>query len=427
MATGGEGTGGDGAAVGLSGWRWRATLVVLGLAALLDVFFVVEGGAGTALALLALLVFTGVCALAVHGLRGGGDRLLRAASQAAALSFIGSAGLAIAAVGSGASVGFGFVEGTALTLLLVACWRRAASRGQQAVAGAVTLAVVALPTRLGLVADTATFEALAVAVTALAVATGSVLRSADASHHAAVTAVRRAEREEVARELHDIVAHHVTGMVVLTQAARTVANRSDVLVPAGAAPPPGTVPSMDDALAAIELAGAQALASLRSMVTVLRTPEPDDSGGPPLEPSPVVEDLQEMVSRFRRSGAADRVDLVMAPDARTLPPQVQAVLVRVVQESLTNASRYARGARSVHVDLACSKERVVLTVCDSGGRAGGVVAPDGARWGGGFGITGMRERVAALGGTLTAGPTPDPNGRTGGGGPGWTVRAQVPA
>lgn len=180
-------------------------------------------GAGTALALLALLVFTGVCALAVHGLRRGGDPLLRAAGQAAALSLIGSVGLAIAAVGSGASVGFGFVEGTALTLLLVACWRRAAGRGQQVVTGAVALAVVALPARLGLVADTATLEAIAVVVAALAVATGSVLRSADASHHAAVTAVRRAEREEVARELHDIVAHHVTGMVVLTQAARTVA------------------------------------------------------------------------------------------------------------------------------------------------------------------------------------------------------------
>lgn len=146
----------------------------------------------------------------MHGLRRGGDPLLRAAGQAAALSLIGSVGLAIAAVGSGASVGFGFVEGTALTLLLV-------------VTGAVALAVVALPARLGLVADTATLEAIAVVVAALAVATGSVLRSADASHHAAVTAVRRAEREEVARELHDIVAHHVTGMVVLTQAARTVA------------------------------------------------------------------------------------------------------------------------------------------------------------------------------------------------------------
>ena len=429
---------------GLGGWRWTATLAALALAALPDLLVVTDGGAGVLVELSALLVFAATSALALHGLRAGGDALLRSAGPAATLSLAGSVGLAVAVTGSGTIVGFGFVEGTTLTLLLVACWRRAAGRRQQAVAGLVALAVVALPARLGLsaLADTAVIEALAVAVAAVAVATGSVLRSADASHQAAVVAVRRAEREDVARELHDVVAHHVTGMVVLTQAARTVAARPapPAGAAAGAAGPAGS-PGLDDALGAVERAGAEALASLRSMVAVLRSPDlddPEDPDGAPLEPIPTVEELDEVVDRFRASGAVERVDLAVAPAARTLPPQVQAALVRVVQESLTNAARYARGASRVSVDLARAAGHAVLTVSDSGARADHAPGPGpgpgpggGARWGGGFGIAGMRERVAALGGTLVAGPTSGPGPGTdpgaGGGAGGWTVRAEVPA
>lgn len=408
----------------LAGWRWKATLTLLAFATVIDLLLVISLSERWSVLQLPLMLL--VSAVAVAGLRRGGTRLFSAARLAAPLSLVVTAGLSTCAAVVDTSFDFGFVEGTTLTLVLVACWRRAGGRRQQVVAGAVALAVVVLPLRTGWTYDTPLITVLAVAVVALAVATGSVLRAADTSHDATVTAVRRAEREEVARELHDVVAHHVTGMVVLTQAARTVASSpAGVLVPAGGAvPPSGSAPGLDDALAAVERAGAEALSSLRSMVTVLRSPDAEGPGGTPLEPTPTVEDLGDVVRRFRASGAAGRVDLEIAPEARALAPQVQAALHRVVQESLTNASRYARGAQSVSIDLAAAAAgRTVLVVSDSGGRAEEVADGGGSTWGGGFGIVGMRERVEALGGTLTAGPT---QGTAGSESRGWTVRAEVP-
>ncbi len=265
-----------------------------------------------------------------------------------------------------------------------------------------------LPLRLGLIGDVVSVAMAAVAVTAIAAAVGASLRATDSSHHATVTAVRRAEREEVARELHDVVAHHVTGMVVLSQAARSMAaSRSRQ----------GSVRKLDDALGAVERAGGEAMISLRSMVSVLR--QPDGVGGAQKEPVPTLEDLEDLVSRFRFASTTTNVEVVLAPAARTLRPQVQAALHRVVQESLTNASRYAAGARSVSVELTCGAGRAVLRVADSGGsRDQSFGGRDGAPWGGGSGIVGMRERVATLGGVLTAHQGPA--------GTGWIVRAEVP-
>ena len=145
------------------------------------------------------------------------------------------------------------------------------------------------------------------------------------------------------------------------------------------------------------------------MVAVLRAPDHGGPGAAPLEPTPTVDDLDEVVERFRASGAAARVELAVAPGARSLPAPVpapvQAPVLRVAQESLTNAAHYARGASRVSVELERCDGLAVLTVCDSGGRPGHAPghAPDHAsgpsgagRWGGGFGVAGMRERVAAL-------------------------------
>ncbi len=407
--------------VRLVGWPWRASLLVLAVGAVLDLLLAVGGGSPTWP--VALLFFIVVSFVAVRALRAGGERLFAAAGRAAALSLTGTVVLGIASVVNKrwAATDFGLVEGAALTLVLVACWRRAVGR-QRISTALVALAVVALPLRLGWSLDVVPFLLAALAVSAVAAATGSALRATDVSHRSAVSAMRRVEREEMARELHDVVAHHVTGMVVLTQAARAVLER-----PAGgeqgSPAPPGPVaansvadPRLDNALASVERAGAEALRSLRTMVAVLRSSD-SDGGEAPLEPAPSGMDLVEVVRRFRDSGAAVSVELSVEPSVPALPAPVQAAVHRVVQESLTNAARYARGAAWVRVSLTQTSTLAEVTIRDSGGRGDEAAGSDWSAASGGFGIVGMRERVGVLGGSLAAGPERDG---------GWTVRAQVP-
>ena len=403
------------APLGLVGWLRNLILVVLAVGAVLDLLLTASGGSPVwpmVLVLLAVVPF-----VAIRGLRADG-RLFTTAGRASVLSLIGSVGLAVASAVNErwAATDFGLVEGTLLTLVLVACFRRAVGP-QRIVTALVALAVLALPLRLGWSLDIVPIMLAALAVSAVAAATGSALRATDVSHRSAVGAMRRAEREEMARELHDVVAHHVTGMVVLTQAARAIVDES--AAKAGGRVPPAQAavgdPRLTEALATVERTGAEALASLRSMVAVLRSSDPD-GGEAPLGPAPNAADLDEVVRRFRDSGAAGRVDLAIEPTARTLPAPVQAAVHRVVQEALTNAARYARGADRVRIGLARTQSHAVVTVHDSGG-AGEAVGADWATLSGGFGIVGMRERVGVLGGSLDAGPEP---------GGGWTVRAQVP-
>ena len=400
---------------GLTGWPWRAVLAVLVVGAALDLLLTLGGGSPSGPMVLALV--TAVPYIVVRGLRVGG-RLFTAAGRASALSFCGSVGLGIAGAVDErwAATDFGLAEGAALTLVLVACFRQAVGR-QHLVTVAVALAVLALPLRLGWSSDVVAILLAALAVGAVAAATGSALRAADARHRYAISAMRRTEREGVARELHDIVAHHVTGMVVLTQAARAIIDDPLVL---GDPPRAGrgaiADPRLGDALASVEATGAEALSSLRSMVAVLRSSDPDGEGSP-LGPVPGAADLVEVVRHFRDSGTAARVDLSVERPAPALSAPVLAAVHRVVQESLTNAARYARGAEWVRVRLASDRSIAVVTVQDSGGRGEKTAGSDQASWGGGFGIVGMRERVEVLGGSLEAGPEP---------GGGWTVRAQVP-
>lgn len=401
-------------------------LAALALAVLLDVLLAATSG-GPTWSLLQLPLMFAVSAIAICGVRRGGDRLFRSAGTAVASSLVLSTG--VAALGTVPEVfsgGFGFTEGAALTLALVTCWRRAANRHHYMLTGAVALAIVILPARVGLSEETLFIETLAVVVVALAAATGSTLRASDGAHSAAVDSIRRDERSQIARELHDVVAHHVTGMVVLTQAARTVASpwsTHPAATTAGisSAEPPAV---LDDALSAIESAGSEALVSLRSMVEVLRSVDDPKSQGLPLEPTPSAESLAEMVRRFRESSIVSQVDLTISPAAHHLPPQVQAAIHRIVQEALTNVSRYAAGAQRVRIDLTCDSGRTVLSVTDSGGRidkasAGGERVP-GA---GGFGIVGMRERVEALDGYLFAGSSDTAGAAV----RGWIVRAEIPA
>ncbi|MFI6284670.1 sensor histidine kinase [Streptomyces sp. NPDC051018] len=223
-----------------------------------------------------------------------------------------------------------------------------------------------------------------------AVAVGLVLRTYDVRARAAAERVRRVERLELARELHDIVAHHITGMLIQAQAAQIVARRN-----------PGQV---SDSLNEIETAGSEAMAAMRRVVGLLR--DTDDAA--PASPGP--ERLGALVERFSRQGPT--VSLNMPVDEAEWPPEVTSTLYRIVQESLTNVLRHARHARSVEVTVGRVPEGVTVEVADD-------APPNSARprHRGGYGLVGMRERVETLGGSLRAGPRP---------GAGWAVRATLP-
>jgi signal transduction histidine kinase len=227
-----------------------------------------------------------------------------------------------------------------------------------------------------------------------ALGVGVWLRFVDTRHQLAVDAARRDERLELARELHDVVAHHVAGIVVQAQAARLVAARR-----------PET---LEPALAGIESAGTDALGAMRRVVGLLR--DAGDPGGV----TPGQEELAGLVARFADAGPAVRLRF---PDdgQGSWPPEVASTVYRVVQEALTNVVLHAPEAAEVTVLVENAPSGVTVEVVDDG-----PASPYAPSWfaRGGYGLVGMRERVEALGGTLRAGPGPAG---------GWVVQAELPA
>ncbi len=234
-----------------------------------------------------------------------------------------------------------------------------------------------------------------------ALAAGVYLRYVDFLHRQTVEMVRQEERLDLARELHDVVAHHVTGMVVQAQAARFAGrDNADTLL---------------SALSSIEAAGTDTLASIRQLVGLLRDPEDSSSAQGAQEP------ISRMVERFAKHGPA--VDLRL-PDSLShglshgqldgWPPEVASTTYRVVQESLTNIARHAPDATAVAITITSDARQVNIEITDDA-----PAAPARHPWpGSGYGLVGMRERVEALGGKLRAGPLP---------GVGWAVQASLPA
>jgi signal transduction histidine kinase len=200
--------------------------------------------------------------------------------------------------------------------------------------------------------------------------------------------VRSRERERLARELHDTVAHHVSAMVIRAQAGRVLAGTD----PAAAV----------EALEGVEEEGARTLEEMRAMVAALR----DGGAGAEMAPPAGVADLERLV---RAPGSRLRVDLGLDGELDALPPAVDAAVYRIVQESVTNAMRHAVDATEVVVRVTGEPQRVRVTVRDDGARAG--------RGRDGYGLAGLRERAALLGGELRAGPHSDQ---------GWHVVAELP-
>jgi signal transduction histidine kinase len=189
------------------------------------------------------------------------------------------------------------------------------------------------------------------------------------------------ERARIARELHDVVAHTVSVVVVQAGAGRRVAERD---------PQRGV-----EVLASIEASGREALAELRRLVGVLR----DEGGGPgALAPQPTLDELPDLVDRLAASGVP--VTLTVVGDRRSLPSGVELSGYRIVQEALTNVLKHAGPVSRVEVELSYGTEVLVVRVRDDGR---GAAAPEP---GDGSGLIGMRERAALFGGRLAAGPHP---------------------
>ncbi|MFJ2911989.1 sensor histidine kinase [Streptomyces sp. NPDC087228] len=304
------------------------------------------------------------------------------------LAAAGSAGLIAGLAGLPGEPGPGAMAG----LLVLGCSAIRTLPHRQA--GAVAAAGLALTAVGRLTAQAPSTPArVGTEVWILALGLGLGLRFLDHRRRTAAETVRHDERLALARELHDVVAHHVTGIVVQAQAARIVGRRQPEL--------------LDETLAGIEAAGSEALAAMRRVVGLLRDTE-DVATTSPATPGP--EQLSELVQRFE--GHGPKVRLRLPENQAPWPPEVTTTVHRIVQESLTNIARHAAHARSATVDVVQDPAGVTVTITDD--------APPGhARHlqRGGFGLIGMRERVEALGGTLTAGPGP---------GAGWAVLARVP-
>ncbi|WP_078969799.1 histidine kinase [Streptomyces natalensis] len=191
------------------------------------------------------------------------------------------------------------------------------------------------------------------------------------------------ERMRIARELHDVVAHHIALVNVQAGVASHVMdNRPD---------------QAKQALAHVREASRSALTELRATVGLLRQ---SDDPKAPTEPAPGLGVLDQLVDGFVRAGLP--VDLQAPPAPQALPASVDLTAYRVVQEALTNVRKHAGDGARATVRIIRTEAALTVTVQDDGGRPddGPAAAPDG----GGHGLIGMRERVFALRGTIVTGP-----------------------
>jgi signal transduction histidine kinase len=211
----------------------------------------------------------------------------------------------------------------------------------------------------------------------------------EGEHQQALKAAAEGERRHIARELHDVIAHSVSVMVVQAGAARKVLDDK-----------PGAA---RESLLAVEATGHEAMAELRRLLGVLG----ENGSEPPRAPQPTLDTLDTLIGPVREAGLP--VVLRVEGKRSSIPPSVDNAAYRIVQEALTNALKYAGGAPT-EVVVRYTPDAVELEVVDEGIVA---TAADGI----GRGLAGMRQRVALFGGSIEAGKRP---------GRGYAVRARVP-
>lgn len=221
---------------------------------------------------------------------------------------------------------------------------------------------------------------------------GEQLRQRGERQQEAIRSAVEDERARIARELHDVVTHNVSVMVVMAGAARKTLDRS---------PEQATA-----ALLEVEAAGRSAMSELRQVMGLLTESVRDRHQ---LEPQPGLDQLGTLVARIRATGVpiAYRVE----GEPRPLPPGLDLTAYRAVQEALTNTVKHAAGAR-VEILVTYHGAELAMEIADSGGTPG-----PSASAGNGRGLIGLRERVAVHGGTVQAGPRP---------GGGYGVRVHLP-
>ena len=245
------------------------------------------------------------------------------------------------------------------------------------------------------------------------------LRRAQQEHEAETRRAVQEERARIASEMHDVVTHNVSVMVVQAGAARRVLDSS-----------PGDA---REALLAVEASGRTAMTELRHLLGLLAPPEEgelgqadaDQAGGgdlgglgddAALSPQPDLAQVGALIDRVRTAGLPVELSV---EGGRDLPPGLDLAAYRVVQEALTNVLKHAGQARTT-VRVEYRPRELLITVCDDGPPPGSP-APDLARGEprgpGGRGLIGLRERVAVYGGELDAGPRP---------GGGWRLAARIP-
>lgn len=225
------------------------------------------------------------------------------------------------------------------------------------------------------------------AVLLSASALGAVFRAQASAGQRRLDRIRTLEREHLARDLHDTVAHHVSAIAIRAQAGLAVAARDP--------------DAARDALRVIDSEAGRTLAELRSMVRVLRQGEDAE-----LAPSRRLSDI-EALAGTRPGGTT--VTVRVEGDDVSIPPPVAAAVFRLAQESVTNALRHARQVTRVDLLVDVDAGGVRLSVTNDGDVAASPTS--------GFGVIGMMERAALLGGTCQAGPAP---------GGGWAVTAVLP-
>lgn len=259
--------------------------------------------------------------------------------------------------------------------------------GREAVVGLVVISVP-LVTNLIYYPDSAAITAAQFAWLLFPCALGTAVRFRERAKESAIAEARIIERERLARELHDTVAHHVSAIAIQAQAGTALA----------ASDPDAAV----QALRTIKTEASRTLAEMRSIVGVLRRGDEQ----PGLRKG--LADLEEL--------ADDRgkppIEVDMDGDLAGVAASIQTAVFRIAQEATTNARRHARRATKITVQVQGSAEGVEVVVADDGDAS--YVDPAAAS---GYGLVGMAERASLHGGTLSAGPNA---------GRGWTVRAVLP-
>jgi signal transduction histidine kinase len=290
--------------------------------------------------------------------------------------------------------------GTGQPAVLVALYTVASSRPQRTaviwalIAGAATIAAVTVHEDSATVAVGRVLAVVAAVLLGLAVAERRRRQEQDRVRAGEIAAAN--ERVRIARELHDVVAHHLSVIVVQANLV------GDTLTP----DEPAFAPAQ-----AIIAAGREALADMRRVLGVLRTREEPEG----LAPQPGLGELDQLLTRVRATGLD--VDLTVEGNAGNLPTGLDLSAYRIVQEALTNVVRHARASHAA-VNVRYSVGSLVLEITDDGvGPGRRASAPPNGSAPAGHGIDGMRERAALFGGTLDVGPNP---------GRGFRVRAELP-